>query len=530
MNESQETQALGFGRLASKLGLESHLIENGVLPDRQLLERSRIAHGVIEGLLERKEWEKALQLVYEDKTVRVLYEGDRRALHQAVIAAAKQRSTEYPLGDKTTNILCDKWPVEDIRSFIEQVPLRLDDLEELIVRSVASHNAPSTPLYSLLGERALEAKEHQRAVLAFIRSGDMPRFESAYAAMLERMVPGREYETGECVFMGVAEFTKHLAEKVSVASSKMAMLVQYALAPERRGAYVNAHSLLLMSLIDGYHIAVDEESREIVKRSAIQMMPEYELKEHPELELPWALAHVNNQPLEAYSILRRHKHKGPETLAAVRGALFEKDSHGNKTYEKHGSLSSFDKEDLKAVYPDVTLNAKVNIAEHLKDGEKMRLLSRTFFFRARRSKKDKSGWSLEEAYSLWVRGMGDLNGVYITNLRRKIAEQELSSDRPHFSWLCNSDIVGHQQLFPIVLEKVPQEAYGLAKRLGAYAQDQARKRIIERSPEKAFRFFAEEKDRIGLEQANKVLAEKYGVPIESVKPLAEYLLKERSAR
>ena len=48
MTELQETQALGFGRLASRLGLENHLIENGVLfPDRPLIERSKIAHGVV---------------------------------------------------------------------------------------------------------------------------------------------------------------------------------------------------------------------------------------------------------------------------------------------------------------------------------------------------------------------------------------------------------------------------------------------------------------------------------------------------
>jgi hypothetical protein len=236
-------------------------------------------------------------------------------------------------------------------------------------------------------------------------------------------------------------------------------------------------------------------------------------KAHDEVvALLWAKKHYKVQPITAYEIFISQDYTGKEVMEAMRLAFSEGEREHRQFSSREANVNIFKPEHLKEIYPTQDLSIKVVIAEHLEDTEALRGLSKEY---------EKKG-DFSTAYHLWLSTKGDIECEYMNNLRQKMLKKEKKLVFISNLLLNSEDISGKTLLFDTFFKQNKfYRAFEMAQELkDEEKMQQARKKIVEASPEKALRHFTRacnDPDELIIDMAVKALGEKYDVPTEKIR-------------
>ena len=262
-----------------------------------------------------------------------------------------------------------------------------------------------------------------------------------------------------------------------------------------------------------------EEEESQLTRLTAKGIPDHEVKQKDDnnFKLIWAQEHVENDPENAYKMFRRLKHEGPEVLQAAKNWICKAEK-GSFT-ERDVPFETLTKKELRAIYDDMSLDHKVEIAEKLKNKDELLKLAKVMYAQEH---------NLEGVYRTWIHAGGKQDDPFVVELREKIFEHERTKyGRPSRMistfWLDNKDIAGHIQIYDKVIETHPRTAYELAKEIKDEDRMQrAREQMLVVNDSSAcLKAFVSFKDPLGIELAMDAFEAKYGVKREDLAPYLE---------
>lgn len=524
-----------LGSAITKLGLEDAIISN--LPANPT-DSISIVRGVMAGLLERRDWKKAINFAYANDGVKTLlsFIQDGSEFKREVIDCIAKQTQPVVLPENAYKLLLQNWSVDELCGLVEQVDFsetRRRDCEnsygpELLHHVLKTADAEQTKrTFTVVGERAVAKGREAEAVKYFKWAKNDEKISELYESMLQNL--------GENNFHLVVE----IAGKKNNRSAEFVRVFDAVVKrePDLLEKYVSVDdynsSYFAEFLYKNNVIKREDKTRYPALLRAVAKVRTGELdsscaelrKAQIEVRTENALKELAKKPARAYATLKSCGYVGPEIMEAARLAIEELCS--DTSYSRDENLSHFINEfcnadDLRAVYsstPQLPLDAKAKIARRLEDKKELLKLSKAFSEGKERNVK--------MAYSLWVKGGGDTSSRYAHSLRKELINVEISEQKEKkYCWIYHNmiefgDKDGYIQFFDAIVDDFPRSAFKTATshiEQDAYL-NRARQRIFDtESTVDALKYFAHEKDAVGVELALEKFAAQEEVSKEALLP------------
>lgn len=522
-------EQFNLGRALVRLGLE-RLILGADLSSRPLAERASIANGILKGVLEKGDWQRALRLMYAPGVVSSLYDGDRKSFTESVIEVSKT-SEEDTLDEDTRQLILKEWAPEDVYKLAVQSTLQEEKARRLFecVKDRLSEEQVKNGCI-MFGERAIRNDKFQGAHHYFKEAGDVQRLNEVYDKLIKN---ADKFSIEFLIDAADNESTSGKTEELDF--QRIIAIIRTLLKNKKLQKEIHYRKVdTLYRLGQIRQLLNSEQEKGLIDLIAPHLSGcELENRPNEKLKLAWALTHTrrDDEPAFAYRILKEFKHEGPEVLEAALNGLINHEKRAGGEYiasRMRLSLKEIEDKDLKAIFESAPLEIKAAIAEHLNDKATMPKLSKEFY---QRRKED--GSFLEKAYELAFAAGEASDKKYIHELRTELVERELKKESLCycFFWLNDKDVEGQTQAYNAVFKKDPESAFKLAKKIDDEKLiQQAREAITKKSPERAFDYFRRsgDYDLQGIELALNALAEKYSVSKETLQKTLQPAIQKDS--
>lgn len=513
-------EKINEGKFLANMGLEKKVLADGVMPNSPIMDRCSLVKGIIDGYFESGQWQKAVKAVYTaGSPVRTLFNGNWDEFRKKVLASAQENNPRY-FGQEIS-LLLEHREFELVYNLATRLPIQGDRIVTEISGILDSlgdniSGEQRRKGYGLLAERAWQKNDWPQVFEFYEKGNDQEGMDKLYQEVIsqERIIPGDG---------GIPlDFLLKLATfREDKEKERVEAVAQFYFDGRTRTNWVSRRSTRdLYDLLKIHQIELASEQRQKIMDNIVRSLSDYELKEvrDEQLVLLWAKKNVAKEPKNAYHILTSSEYDGPEVLTAALNALkivFEGTPEARRYSQK------LEAKDIKKEHREQLLHSEgtpMEIKVKLAIEDQQHAFLREF------SGKYKKEGDLEKAYQLWIDGKGDPESSYVQGLRKKIIQgklEEASSYGPPLYFLSHDDKPGHHQAYQMVVERFPETAYHLARRiLDEELTDKARRLIVKASPEEAFRKFStgpKDNDSIGIDLALDALAEKYQVPKEKVR-------------
>lgn len=524
-------EKVNLGRALAGLHLEE-LVLNANLSDKPLAERASLVKGIINGKLEKGQWQRALHLVYGEGMVSSLFDGDWKSFTESVIESSKKESRYDTLDEDTFKLILKKWAPIDVYKLATESTLQKGYARKLF--AYVEEKLPeelTRKTHIMFGERDLEDQNIQNAHYHFKKAGDNKKLDELYDNIIKNANKDNIEFLIDLVEKDATNKTGEFDQK------RIISIVNTLLKDKKLQKEINNSKVrVLYKLRREHELLWDSIEEEGLINLITPRLSGYEIEKNPDekLNLSWALAHIADEPAQAYRILKKANHTGHEVLtAAFNGLQCYKDRIGNEynACRLQLSLEDIEDKDLQALFKwsSTPLKIKADIAEHLDDKKAMLELSKEFY-----KQKNKDRNNLAKAYELGFMAGKVCNKNYLNKIRTELIENEIKEKDSlsyYFFWLNQKDTKGLRQAYNAVIEKSPESAYNLAKKINDEKLIQmALEKMVKESPERAFDHFRTSTyyDLKGIELAITALAEKYSVNREDLQKILEPAIKKDS--
>ncbi len=512
-----ERDVAHLGNALTALGLEDKFLSNGELSNFPLVERGRIANGIITEKLRLGKWQGVVQMMYGGfGKADALYEGDRNELREGIFKSALEHPKSTQFGRETLEALSKAGESDLIFRLATNIPtLNYEDFNAVVshVDSDYFNDAEQgaqrkQTLHQKAANKAMEEGKYDSAFHHFSEIGDTEGVSQAFDAVLT--TEGR-YSSGE------------LLERIALSdpSQKDERLKRVVLSSisEEKGL----NPLAAFQLYKKHCVDLSSDEIEALRGKVAEKASRYDIERKfandPEERLLWAKKHTKDEPRLAYSIFRQQKLGGMQVIAAVKAGL-SLEMYQNE--ERALSPSEVSETHLRRAYKSAPFDVKIKIASHLKDSEELRALSR----------QAHENGKLDTAYRLWVAGEGNLDEGYIDGIRTALIADGIENHFGYMTALDRSDKKGMAEAYDTLMSTDKgrrtdnlRQAYEIALDLRNEERIQrAREEIVAISPEWAIRNFTSQtrgNDERGLDYVLGVVSSQHGIEQGELKRLVQ---------
>jgi len=430
-----------LGSALTALGLEDKFLSSGELSNFSLVERGRIANGIIAEKLRLGRWEAVVRMIYgEFGKIDVLYDGDRNELRERIVKSATEHSKSAQLGEETLEALFEAGENDLIFRLATNVStLNYKDFNAA-VRYVSSDyfsdaeqgDQRKIKLHQIAASKAMKEREYDSAFNHLSEIGDIEGIGQVFEATLEDR---DRWHSGELL-------EKILLSDDSRKDERLKRIVLSSIS-EKSGL----DPLVAFELYKKYGNDLSSQEAKTLQVKLVESLAEsasgYDINrifiDNPEVRLLWAEKHAKDEPRVAYSIFRQQEFDGTSVIVAVQEGL----SLGSYQNEERAlSTSEVAEAHLRRAYETASFDIRVKIASHLKDsGELQRL-----------SKQAQENGALSLAYRLWVTGGGSLEGKYIDRIRTSLIADGINNRFGSMNFLEKSDARGFAEAYDTLMQ------------------------------------------------------------------------------
>ena len=518
-----------FGVVAALLGQEEKVLANGILPGRTPVEKSAAITGLVHGLVQRGDVDRAVEFLYGKNAIRILYDDTQIPRFNELLVEGLQRSR---MDDEGRRKAVDTLAKQDRHvDALYTAALQMPNKKGMeILFSIEGNVEPQRwrEGMSSLGQRVAEQNQHlgyQALSAAENRGAVATLFDQTVESLTEGKI---SLAVKMLTWLKRFEYPpvqghEENAQRRSTALMKKVIAMEPALDlwGDNKIRWKD-----LYSLVKQEGVTLEQAEQNKLQRFALQEISDHDLEDEGD-RLAWARINYRKDPIGAYEIFVEKGYQGRKFEQAIKGvfARIMKDRWNWKG-------PNLPDEHLEIVYrdtPETSLKEREFIAQRLNDAAELQRLGRIY---AAQEGKD----AQERAYRLLVEGgltFGDsllesVRSALISEESRELA-QNSPGFAPSFRWLDEKDRPGYEAAFQRLTEGEGRRtweigAYELAAERGDIARvQQARALILERRrPEVALGIFKRVEDRPGYEAAKQRLTEQYPISAESL----EYLLQD----
>jgi len=546
------TQPETLAKTLLYLGIDGTFLKSGELQKLPRDARGRVVDEMIDQKLTAGRWQGVVEMIFGGiGKADVLYGGDLEELRGRIIDSVKILPSQ-DIGADVLEILKEKQE----RELLYGIAMASERFSFNNIEGIVS------PLFEDPEKGAEREKEfHTRAARLYFEGGN-------YRSALEHFVAIQDSDGVTDVFeKGLA---KIIEERYVEDETRRFVLDAAVYNPEHKNERLRRFILTTLeggisireafNLFKGHDVQLTEEERTALYDSAAANFSSHDLTEwaddytgrgrdrkqveiDPVLSLLWARKHAEERPEESYTIFTNQGYEGPEVLRAARRGLEIELEHPHEKYASSLSAHNISQEHLRAVYSEVPLRLRKDIAILLREHE-------DFNYREslqQISREAEEEGNLELAYDCWSLGGGDeetLTKIRSNLIQRdldKANESKFGSPRLHF--LNRLDRVGYKLAIDSLVETAPaskrpfefmERAHELAM-LGTGEQiDNIRRGLVEMDTIRALKVFmgssylyrreGEERemdDPEGFNYALGVMAQQQEISVDDLRPLVE---------
>jgi hypothetical protein len=497
---------INLGRVLAALGREDELKTKNALVQGHTIDRMAFAKGLLKGLLEKGDWETAVNTLYKPGPMYDLFDGDWSGFEQDVLDSVKRVGL-------TSNIDAERHSIRNLRDrgmttllykMATEVPCVGDpsyDPRESILKEIsdAISDDDKKQAYNTWGAEAREQGRWQKAWEYFSSAEN----EAAIDELCDELIPQAEKHLLTLMYMVKGG---HLGRKIKKRYHRM--IFDQVMKQDKLEEVIRFNNQAEWMYLFSKSVELTPEKQdELTEIAAARMGHSDVLKmKDDKLSLAWAKKNAEKHPNDAYRIFVKQGYEGVETFWAAR-----------RIYTH--SPSKVQKRDLRAICASfASVYDKMQFAREVNDDDIYIAVS----------KECEAQGELTRAYDFWISGNGDLTDPFINDVRERIVQGVVQeNERSQFSmhgltgWLNDEDEAGHTQLYHMLFERFPADAYHLARNLGdkKLVRD-ARQMMVTLSPERALSSFINFDDKKGFKLAEAAVLEKYSITQEA---LREYI-------
>jgi len=490
-----------LGAALTHLKLENNFLSNGGLQSFPLVERGQIANGIISEKLSIGEWQDVVKMIYGGfGKADALYEGDPIDLKKRIVESALKHPDTLFRSDETVKTLAAKKEFDLLYDLFASVPIGYKEIDSILkLFPNEFYECPKgenmiQALHKQAAKSAMADNNMNHAWYHYRHAKDKEGLALVFDAILKS---GNSNSYSELESIALSEPTLRTQRLKRIIDNTIESKKPVASAVKVYELY-KKHNLKLTK--PEQDALVEEVATEASRYDITRQLSGY-----GEVWLPWAKKHATDEPKVAYRIMAQRKYTGPEIITAVIAGL-KVERYQNE--ERKLETKDVKKEHLAAAYEQADFNGKVQIAEALKDPEKLQSLSKAAY-----KKRD-----LLQAYTLWVSSGGSLENDYFNKIMTRLVRQEVKQGYGYMSFLDDRDKKGLEKAFDLMLtgkeRSTARGAYEVALRLGDEKKTQlAREHMISVSPSFALREFSgtDKQDKSGIDLVLSRMSEAYGV-------------------
>ncbi|MFH0978860.1 MAG: hypothetical protein V1837_06185 [Candidatus Woesearchaeota archaeon] len=504
--------ANNLGAALTQLGIEDKFLSNGELTSFPLVDRGRIANGIIEEKLGSGKWTTVVHLLFGSNAhAHALYEGDYEQLKKDILQSALSSSREYYDMDKVAKDLADSKEFDLLFKIACSIPINYDEFNKLTYHFPKGFfdGQNLQMLHNVAGKKALEENKPDSAAYHFTESGDKENLKAAFEAMLTHSAQ-RHTDSLEKIALF---FPKEQAE--------MLKRIILSTCSEKSGT---VSALKLYWKYVGTNLTLPEHDVNKLYSNAASEAVRFDVTRLPFLKdarlcLLWAKKHAKSEPQASYRIFNALGYKGKEVQTAVLSGLeIERYQHEDQVL----TPQDIQKEHLESAYKLASFKVKVVIAKHQKNNRRLQKLS----------KQAEQKEDLREAYWLWTAGNGNFESKYLTNIRKRLIEKEIKKGSCWMSFIEKNDRPGKLQAYDALMQERQQQryrfvevAYELARSLSDQERMQrAREQMVNLNAQRALEAFVKDKkepDKTGIEYLVNVMAQRFKVEAPTLARIVE---------
>ena len=549
-----------FARTLTYLGIDRRFLENGELQTLPRDQRGAVVDAIVSQKLEEGDWPVVINMIFGGiGKADVLYGGDLGELREKIIVSA--RGSARGLDSRIIELLGDKKERELLLDLALSSNIGYQSLLgiERIVKPLLETDLDRKKTFAkMIGDMALEEGKYLHALREFVQIGDSINIAHVFERSLEHLATtSYSYESrAQEAAIEAAIYDSGLKNE------RLKRLIFLRKKDDSHGRKFRIDIKTAFKLFQEHGVVLTEEERTTLYERAAEEFSSYQLlkpeerytphlgspkKEFidPELALSWAKRHVESSPGKAYDILSTLSYEGREILnAATNGLEARIDKPVPEDDSRSFVIDHVKTEHLRAIYPGASFTLREKIATRLRGDKDFGDLA----FRKLSHEAEING-DLDSAYRCWFEQEKPKEDEYIDGVRSRLIQRDIDEankegkDDPKLFFLCRQDVIGYRQVIDTLVGAAPnvknqfgfiEEAYRLARINGTPEQlEGIRRRLVEIGPITAMKKFMgtsylygrekgqDMKDPTGFNYALGVLAERQGIPIETLKPLVE---------
>jgi hypothetical protein len=221
-----------------------------------------------------------------------------------------------------------------------------------------------------------------------------------------------------------------------------------------------------LELQEKYSIELPAGKIKAIRSKIAKNMSRWELEKSSNskwgFEVSWARQHIETEPRKAYEIFLNNKHTKRELNSAIYfGLTMTKMSNNDGKTLSVREIKPALLEEFRNFYPSAPFNLRKDIARQLNDKKSLMQLS----------KEAKKVGNLEDSYKLFVEAGGNIQSMYLHDVRSKLIKQIIEKDSGIYI-IDNADKIGKTELYNQLIETSSgnerenlSEAYDLARDL-----------------------------------------------------------------
>ncbi len=569
MTVAEATQLKGFqnprklGELVAKVGLEDRvigternsdrrIIKNPALSQQRLATKAEFLQGLVDGMLAKGKWKKVVDLIFRKSSLSELYDGDTSELLQRIKEVVKP--TDFSIDRRG-----DSEDVETISLLLQNGGEQV--VYELALRSDFDHRVSETLLFRV--KEGIEEEKYKaglKTIAVRVQKEHPSEAVRLFEAAQDYQSIGALYETlmtdfsldNLSLLLGIVKDKEWKIWKHD-GVDRLKAIIEKALHAECRDQHKDLGKYLFNLLLDR-DVALNDKDKAELRRLTVLSLDRYDFnperkistrfgeKRQPykDLELDWAKAHWQEEPIFSYELFLANKYNGKEVIDCAEKAfrtMHEQGKHYSPNQEKAdisldhlAQLSTrlkpkeIELRQAVAFRIKYTLDGKENLDERLKATlESARKELRTL------SLEYKAQGNNEESYRLWFEGNGSDDDQTIQDVREQlinktiteIEREEKEGNRFYsskFRWLANNDQAGYN----LVCERLILNRTYLVYLLAEEKKDEAtmakaRDLLLARlTPDKALHIFISYDGKVtdteGYDRTIDLLTKQHGVP------------------
>jgi hypothetical protein len=502
----------GFGKALTALGLEDKFISNGELANFNLSDRGVIANGIISEKLNRGRWESVIEMMYGGVgKADALYDGDRKQLREDIVKSAVQDPDAYRVDEHLVNILKKAGETELLVDLATKLPLLNYENFNQIEREIPLHDyfekaengaEKKKAFLGVKGKLAFKEEKYSEAISCFLDTKNQEGIDNFFELMSKSKYPGNFY---------VSSVEEAALSDPLKRDSRLKALVDIVFR-------ASSKPIEALELQKKYDIDIPPGKMKAIRSKIAKNIERWNLEKSSNnkwgLELSWARQHIQTEPRKAYEIFLNNKHTKRELNSAMFfGLTMTKMSNNEGKTLSVRDIPSAQLEEFRNFYPSLPFDLKKDIARQLKDKKALMQLS----------KEAKKVGNLDDSYKLFVEAGGNLQSMYIHEVRSKLIKQIIEKDSGVYK-IDSADKIGKTELYNQLIETSNgnersklSEAYDLARDLNNDKMlSRVRKLMVEFNPAWAlmnFKSTTSQKtvDTAGVDYLLSEIAESAGV-------------------